>query len=117
MQAFGELIKSLRVAREITLREFCRKAGLDASNWSKVERGVLAPPKGKDVLNTISHVLDLSQEEQQGLQDTAFYAFIPKDLLPEEEVLKKLPLFFRTVRGEKPTDEELDKLIKLIKEG
>jgi hypothetical protein len=40
---------------------------------------------------------------------------IPEDVYSDEEVLEVLPVFFRTVRGDKPTPEELDKLIQLLK--
>lgn len=46
---FAEYIKDLRVEKEITLREFCKISGLDPSNWSKIERGIHAPPKSKEV--------------------------------------------------------------------
>jgi len=52
MRKFGEYIKDLRVEKEITLREFCKTAGLDPSNWSKIERGIHTPPKSKEVLET-----------------------------------------------------------------
>jgi len=42
---------------------------------------------------------------------------IPKDLLTDQETLNSLPMFFRTVRSEKPTPEELDKLIERIRRG
>ena len=43
---------------------------------------------------------------------------IPADLLSDKKVLDSLPMFFRTIRSEKPTPEELDKLINIIrKEG
>ena len=42
---------------------------------------------------------------------------IPKDLLSDKEVLNSLPMFFRTIRSEKPTPEELDRLIKKIRRG
>jgi hypothetical protein len=42
---------------------------------------------------------------------------IPKDLLTDKETLNALPMFFRTVRSEKPTPEELDKLIEKIRRG
>jgi len=42
---------------------------------------------------------------------------IPEDILPDEKVLNSLPLFFRTLRSEKPTPEELDKLIDMIRKG
>jgi ribosome-binding protein aMBF1 (putative translation factor) len=46
-EMFGEFIKERRVAKGISLREFCKRMETDASNWSKVERGLLAPPRMK----------------------------------------------------------------------
>jgi len=40
---------------------------------------------------------------------------IPKDLLSDQETLKALPMLFMTVRSEKPTAEEIEKLIEKIK--
>jgi len=40
---------------------------------------------------------------------------IPDDIRSNGEVLKALPMFFRTIRSDKPTVEELDKLIDMIK--
>jgi hypothetical protein len=40
---------------------------------------------------------------------------IPDDIRSDAEILKALPMFFRTIRSDKPTAEELDKLIDMIK--
>jgi transcriptional regulator with XRE-family HTH domain len=114
MTNFHEFIKQKRVEKEITLREFCRAAELDPSNWSKVERGLADPPKSKEMLERISEALRLDKEEKNTLLDLAMIESIPMDLRPEENILEKLPLFFRTVRGEKPTEQELRDLIKAL---
>jgi transcriptional regulator with XRE-family HTH domain len=119
MKKFGEYIKELRIKNQITLREFCKRSGLDPSNWSKIERGINAPPKSKEVLGTIAKALDLTinSSEYNQLFDYAMIDFIPKELTEDSKVLDKLPLFFRTARGEKPTEDELNELIKLIKQS
>ncbi|MBN1596663.1 MAG: helix-turn-helix transcriptional regulator [Bacteroidales bacterium] len=119
MKKFGEYIKELRIKNQITLREFCKRSGLDPSNWSKVERGINAPPKSKEVLETIAKALNLTinSSEYNQLFDYAMIDFIPTELAEDSNVLEKLPLFFRTARGEKPTEEELKELIKLIKQS
>ena len=68
------------------------------------------------MLASIAIVLGFNYEdaEYQLLFDLAAVAFIPKGLV-EEEILDQLPLLFRTVRGEKPTNEELEKLAEKIK--
>jgi transcriptional regulator with XRE-family HTH domain len=116
---FGEFVRSLRIERGIGLREFCRHLSIDASNWSKVERGILAPPQDMDKLNQIAQVLNIEGDSElyQEFTDKASIAsgIIPKDILSDQETLNSLPMFFRTVRSEKPTPEELEKLIKKIR--
>lgn len=118
METFGKYFKQLRIEKRITLREFCRKAGLDPSNWSKIERGMLQPPKSKNILQEIAAVLQIPKESEEWytLMDLAAIAHIPGELLTNQSVVDKLPVFFRTLRGQKPTHEELENLIKLIKE-
>ena len=116
---FGQYVKGARLKRGIGLREFCRLLSLDASNWSKVERGLNPPPRDEARLLEIATVLGitLSSSEWEELRDKANIdsGMIPKDLLSDSEVLNSLPMFFRTLRSEKPTPEQLDKLIEKIR--
>ena len=100
--------------REMTLRQFCKQAKIDPSNWSKIERGLMDAPKSQEVLRSIADTLQLSEEDVSTLRDLAMFEAIPDHLKPEEKILEKLPVFFRTVRGDKPTKEELEKLIELL---
>lgn len=116
MKTFAEFVRDARLNAGYTLRNFCKEIGEDPSNWSKVERELLKPPSDRDKLELIALVLgfDENGEKFQLLFDLAAVAFIPKGLV-EEEILDQLPLLFRTVRGEKPTNEELKKLAEKIK--
>lgn len=51
--SFANFIRDKRISAGFTLREFCRLINFDASNWSKVERGLNAPPQSKNVLENI----------------------------------------------------------------
>lgn len=116
---FGEFIKTLRLEKNIGLREFCRRLSVDASNWSKVERGLLPPPQDDEKLNQIAQLLGLEKNSDaySELRDKAAIdaGIIPKDILSDQETLNALPMFFRTVRSEKPTQEELEELIMKIR--
>ena len=116
MKAFGEYVRQLRFAKRLTLREFCRLAGLDPSNWSKIERGLHQPPKGKEVLISVAEALGVTEgsEEWNSLFDLAIVGHIPSDLVGSQAIVEKLPVFVRTVRGQKPTREELEKLVELL---
>lgn len=119
MKTFAEFVRDARLNAGYTLRSFCKEIGEDPSNWSKVERELLKPPKSRFVLEIIAKILKMKKdsEEYNTLFDLAAISFVPKDLIEDEKVLEKLPIFFRTVRGEPPTREELEKLINIIREG
>ena len=118
---FGEFIKQERIKSGLSLREFCRRISCDASNWSKIERGKLTPPQDEETLKLIASVLNIDTDpvQWQDLTDKAHIdaGIIPPDILSDEEVVKALPLFFRTLRSEKPAEEELNKLIEDIRKG
>jgi len=119
MLTFGEYVKKLRIEKRITLRGFCRSTNIDPGNWSKIERGLLPPPKSKEVLESVRKAIDLkhNSEEYITLKELAVIGHVPIDLLENRKVVDKLPVFFRTLRGEKPTREEMQNLIRIIESG
>jgi transcriptional regulator with XRE-family HTH domain len=118
---FGELVKELRIGQKKTLRQFCLDHGHDPSNWSKVERGVNPPPGDEKTLALWAKQLGLEagSERWQEFMDLAAVARgeIPKDIIDDEELVKKLPVFFRSVRGAELGEKELDDLIRKVKEA
>lgn len=113
---FGDYAKDRRIAAGMTLRSFCREAEIDPSNWSKIERGVLAPPDDPDLLGRIAGLLGLKSSEHTDLADLAAIARgqIPADL-KDEEILAKMPAFFRAIRGQEYTREDFEKLMSGVK--
>ncbi len=119
-RTFGEFFKEKRIVLGLTLRKFCEKYNLDAGNISKLERGILPPPKSEEKLKRYAKYLKL----KEGADD--WYEFfdlaaaesgrLPKDLR-DKEIIERVPLLFRTIRGKKLTKEKLDKLIKIIRES
>lgn len=117
--SFGEFFKNLRKKKRITLREFCIRASADPANISRLERGAMPPPQDTDILERYAKALDI----KVGSND--WYTFfdlaatnrgiIPKDLMADHEIVKMLPAFFRTLRGQKPTEEEMRKLADKIR--
>lgn len=120
-KSFGDFFKSLRKTKRITLREFCLNASADPANISRLERGAMPPPQDTDILERYAKALGI----EPGSDD--WYTFfdlaaadrgiIPKDLMSDQEVVKMLPAFFRTLRGQKPTEEEMTKLANKIKKS
>jgi transcriptional regulator with XRE-family HTH domain len=100
---FGELVKDMRIEQGKTLRQFCVEHEIDPSNWSKIERGVNPPPKDEKTLARWAKALGLKPEtsEWQDFMDQADIGRgqIPRQIMSDERLLDKLPVFFRTVRG------------------
>ncbi|HTS16296.1 MAG TPA: hypothetical protein VMP11_01860 [Verrucomicrobiae bacterium] len=118
---FGDLVKDLRIAQKKTLRQFCLDHGHDPSNWSKVERGINPPPGDEKTLARWAKQLGLEAgtDGWQTFMDLASVARgeIPQDIIDDEELVKKLPVFFRSVRGAELSEKELDDLIRKVKEA
>jgi transcriptional regulator with XRE-family HTH domain len=116
---FGAFIKSKRIEKGLTLREFCRKTNLDPSNWSKIERGIFPPPKSRPILEEVATTVGLKKdsEDWRTLFELASIGFIPRELLDDAAILDKLPVLFRTLRGAKPSRKELEELIEMIRKS
>ncbi len=118
-KSFGSVFKDCRVSTGLTLRAFCNRHKLDPGNLSKLERGILPPPESDSKIEEYAAMLGLKRGS------SAWYEFfdlaaaergrIPADLLSDDEVLGKLPVLFRTLRGAKISDRHLDQLIERIR--
>ena len=118
LKKFGDLLWGLRTKKELTLREICELVNYDPSNWSKIERGRLSPPSDRAVLLKWAKALGLTNKiEIENFVDLAQVSqgIIPEDILSQKDAVGYLPAFFRTLRNERPTQEEICKLIELIR--
>ena len=118
LQKFGEILEELRIKKCFSLREICKLVDYDPSNWSKIERGRISPPADIKTLTKWARALGLKDaKELQKFTDVARIAqgIIPEDILSQKNAVGYLPAFFRTLRNEKPTREEIDRLIELVR--
>lgn len=118
--AFGNFLGGLRRRNlKLSLREFCARNGFDPGNLSRLERGKVPPPRSREILEKYAYALGL----QQGSDDwftffdlaAACRGEIPEDLAADENVLERLPVLFRTLRGDQIDEGKLDELIELIR--
>lgn len=119
---FGGFFESLRQHAGLTLREFCRRADADPGNISRMERGAVRPPKSREILSRYAKALGLKEKSKDWLAffdlAAAAQGMVPEDLLSDPELVKALPAFFRTLRGQKPTPEEMKRIaLKIRKSG
>jgi transcriptional regulator with XRE-family HTH domain len=116
---FGEFFKKLRKKNGYTLREYCRTFKKDPGNISKMERGLMNPPKNDEELKDMAYSLRIkensSEWEQFFILASVSAGRIPTKIMSDEDVLNQLPIFLRTVTGKKLSKEKLEALIELIK--
>jgi len=113
---FGEYFKKRRLAIGKTLRQFCLENGLDAGNISKIERGILPPPQSREKLENYATCLGIKEGTDEWLElfDIARTDMgrIPEEILANKDIAAHLPLVFRTLKGQKLTGEQLEKLAR-----
>ncbi len=118
---FGAFFEELRQRGKLTLREFCKRAGCDPANISRMERGLIPPPKGRDILERYASVLMLEEATDDWYQffdlAAADQGIVPADIMKDADLVKALPVFFRTLRGQKPTAVELQRIAEKIRKA
>lgn len=110
MKTFGERVRELREAKDISLREFARQLGdLSAAFVSDIELGRRFP--SEKVLERMAHVLGVKQEE-----------LVKYDTRPPVDELKRLAasepmtygVLLRTIAEKRLDKETIEKVTKLI---
>lgn len=118
---FAAFFQTLRKQHRITLRAFCEAAAADPGNISRLERRMIPPPQDREILSRYAKALNLTEggDEWYLFFDLAAAdrGIIPQDIMDDAELVKELPAFFRTLRGQKPTEQEMRKVIEKIRKS
>lgn len=118
---FGQFFKKMREKRGLSLRQFCVKNKVDPGNISKLERSLMPPPQSREKLEQYASFLRIGQGSPEWYEffdlAAANSGKIPADILSDENLMKKLPLVFRTIRGQKISKEKLEELVEVIRKA
>ena len=112
---FGRYVSNLLDKYGMTLREFARRTGIDASNLSKIERGVAFPPQKKETLEKMAKALGLEKDERKTLLELAQLA---KGRIPPE--LKKvrnnaaIPILLRAIDNKDLSESDVRRITRLV---
>ena len=119
MNHFGSFLKKERVESKITLRKFADMLGMDAANYSRMERGLALPPDSEDRLKAMAKYLGFEQSSEKYKEMVRLASIcrgqIPPAILSDEAVLSKLPVLFRTLEGKKIDTNVMDDLYEAMK--
>ena len=115
---FGDMLKTRRLENGVTLRAFADSIGMDAANYSRIERGISQPPASVETLNSMASHLNIVPESADHAELSRLAALgrgaIPPAILSDEAVMAKLPVLFRTLEGG-PVEDIFDALIEAMK--
>lgn len=118
---FAAFFQALRKQHRITLRAFCEAAAADPGNISRLERRMIPPPQDREILSRYAKALNLTEggDEWYLFFDLAAAdrGIIPQDIMDDAELVKELPAFFRTLRGQMPTEQEMRKVIEKVRKS
>jgi len=116
---FGRFFKRKRLEKGMGLREFSAAHGYSAGNISRLERGVLPPPRDQKKLRRYATELGIVEGSQgwNTFFDLAALGAgrIPPAIMSDKEKVAQLPMVFRTLRGERLTEEEVDSLLEKLR--
>ena len=121
IKLFGQFFKTMRQKRKMTLRTFCLKYGLDPGNISKMERELMPPPCSREKLEQYASHLQLKEGSDEWYEffdlAAANTGRIPAYLTDDQHLVERLPLVFRTLRGQKVPEDQLDDLAEIIRKS
>ncbi len=116
---FGDFFSAKRKALRKTLREFCRENGFDAGNISKLERGILSPPKSHEKRLQYALALGITEGSDDWLDfcdlATISAGKIPENIISDKELFNAVPVLFRSIRKEGIEKEKVLDLLNILK--
>ena len=120
-ESFGTYLRKLRLGKRVGLRQFAKAIGILPSNLCHLESGRHGAPQGEKLLKKAAQILGLKEgtKEYERLFNLAAHpGEIPADVkeyLVEHDILEELPVMARTIKNEKLTRAEIERLIEDIK--
>ena len=81
----------------------------------------MPPPQDREILSRYATALDVKEGSDEWYLffdlAAADRGIIPQDIMDDDELVRELPAFFRTLRGQKPTEDEMRRVIEKIKKS
>lgn len=70
--SFGGVLRKIRIHNNLTMRDMCRRVGIDVGNYSKLEAGKLSPPNSRRKIKTLLKDLDVYEWQEQQLYAASY---------------------------------------------
>lgn len=115
---FGDFVRATRLKNGLTGRESSLRAEMLPSNFSKLEHGVLLPPKDADKLRGLAAAIGIQSNtpEAETFFDLAAKATdaVPLDLADIISKSETIPLLLRTIGNKRLSEKEIARLVEIV---
>ena len=108
---FGKKLREIRLSKHIGMRDIAEAIGLSPSDYIKLERGYIEPPRDPEWIKTVAEKLNI--KEFSG-EDMALYISWSKKFIMQEMPYYK-PVMVLSNDGETP-EEDMHELNLYLKE-
>ena len=119
--SFGSFIRARRLSLEISARAVAAEAGMQPSNLSNLEHGLLKPPQDPIKLTRLGEALKLAvgTEEFVIFADLAAKAnnSIPADIAQMITEDEAIPLMLRSFGNKKLSKADIAKIVALVRDS
>ena len=115
---FGKHLKALRKASGKAARIVALEAGMQPSNYSRLEYGVINPPQTKQKLDRLASAVGVfGSTEMSQFYDLAAAAnkSVPLDLADIISKDDAIPLMLRIIGNKKLSKQEVHEILKLVR--
>lgn len=115
---FGDFIRAMRMKNSLTGREASIRADMLPSNFSKLEHGVLLPPKDGEKLRGLALAVGIQpgSAEAETFFDLAAKTnnSTPLDLADIISKNETIPLLLRTIGNKRLSESEIARLVAIV---
>jgi len=115
---FGAFVRSQRIKHLITGRDASQATGMLASNFSKLEHGVLTPPRDAEKQRKLSSAIGIpsGSEEEARFFDLAAKATdsTPVDIAAIISANAAVPLLLRTIGNKRLGKSEMNRIVEIV---
>ncbi len=113
----GSFLRDVRMEKEISLHEMCKRTGFDSTTYTQIELGEICPLGEDDFLKKAANAFCFDAGSREYLELEKLTIESEKIIVDPKErsLMSMLPAFFRNANGGKPTREDLLRILKLLK--
>ena len=111
---FGERVRALRLAADLTQRELAQRAGLDFTYLSRIEAGVVPPP-ADDKIRAIGTVVGLDRAAIDELLELGHRAKVPPGVVKAALVRNPgIGALLRQLKDQRLSDRQIAAMMEIV---